>query len=398
MFSPSSDQLPKSYSRPAFAAVSLLALTLAGCGGHDESGQANAAAQAQQQALPVDVLTLSASQIPRTTKLTGRTHAFAEAEVRPQVTGIIQARLFEEGQSVEKGDPLYRIEDSEYRAALQSAQANLSSAEASARSARETEQRFKRLAEMRAVSQEDYNSARAAAEMADAQIGVAKAAVASAQIDLRRTTMQAPISGQIGRSSVTEGALVTANQTNSLAKISQLDPIYLDMTASSSELLDWKRQVAQGRVVTSEDGNTVMVKVRFQDGEVYPHQGELEFSEVNVDEAAGTVIVRAKIPNPDGLLLPGMFLQAEFDAGTINEAYLVPQKAVQRDARSNPFVYVVGENGAATMRQLTVDGNRDSNWIVTDGLSSGDQVIVSGFQRLKDGLPVQPNPTETTPN
>ncbi len=392
-----SAHLPFRSVKTAVLAVGALSLFLAGCSdqGAAEQQAAGPAPQGAQQALPVDVMNLAAQQIPRITELTGRTHAYAEAEVRPQVTGIIEARLFTEGQYVEKGDPLYKIEDSEYRAALQSAQANLSSAKASARSAGETEDRFKRLSDLKAVSKEDYNSALAAAEVAEAQIGVAQAAVTTAQINLRRTEMKAPISGQIGRSSVTQGALVTANQTNSLARISQLDPIYLDMTASSSELLEWKRQVASGRIVTSEDSNAVPVTVRFQDGEVYPHEGELEFSEVNVDEAAGTVIVRAKVPNPEGLLLPGMFLQADFEAGAINEAFLVPQRAVQRDARSNPFVYVVND-GQAEMRQLTLEGNRGSNWVVTGGLESGEQVIVSGFSRLQDGLAVQPSPVDQT--
>lgn len=372
-------------SRTLATASCALALIVTGC-----SQEKTVAAQPQQnqqseRPVPVDIITVALTQIPRTTSLTGRTHAFAEAEIRPQVSGIIEARLFEEGQTVKKGDPLYKIEDSEYRAALQSAKANLASAQASARSAVETEQRFKRLADMKAVSQEDYSTAKAAAEMAEAQIDVAKAAVASAEIDLRRTRIVAPISGRIGRSSITEGALVTASQTSSLARISQLDPIYLDMTASSNEVLDWKRQVARGEILTTGNTNTVEVSVLYQDGETYPYKGQLEFTEVNVDETAGTVIVRAKLPNPDDLLLPGMFLKAEFSAGVIDQAAFIPQKAVQRDARTNPFVYVVNEQGRATIRNITAEDTRDSNWIVTDGLENGDHVIVSGFQKVKDG-------------
>lgn len=367
----------------------LLSLAVAGCSHEEAPAQSRQMSQAQP-AISVEVLTLEPSQIPRSINLTGRTHAFAEAEIRPQVSGIIQARLFQEGQTVEKGDQLYKIEDSEYVVALQSAKASLASAEASARSARETEQRFKRLADLKAVSQQDYADAKASAESAEAQIDVARAAVSSAQIDLKRTLVQAPISGRIGRSSVTEGALVTANQTTALAKISQLDPIYLDMTASVSDLIDWRRRVADGTIVTSSDNNGVAVTVFFQDDGEYPYQGELEFSEVNVDESAGTVIVRAKVPNPDNMLLPGMFLRAEFEAGFLDKAYLIPQKAVQRDAKSNPYVLIVGDDGVAAQRPVVLEGSLDSNWIVTSGLQPGEQVIVSGLQKVKAGVAVKP--------
>ena len=367
------------------AAFSAL-MTLAACGGHEEGGGAAQPGQGQQpRAVAVTAITVQEDSVPSVRELSGRARAYAEAEIRPQVTGLIEKRLFTEGEQVEEGQALYQIEDSEYQAAVDSARADLEGAEANAEAASETAERFKRLAEINAVSRQEYDEAVAAASRAEANIGIARAALRRAQIDLKRTTVRSPISGQIGRSNVTPGALVTANQATTLARVLQLDPIYVDLTASSNELLRWKRQVANGAILTTGDSTSVPVTVKFEDGEVYPYEGSVEFSEVNVDEAAGTVIVRAVVPNPDGLLLPGMFVKAEFSAGSLDSIFLLPQKVVQRNPRGEAFVYVVGEDGTATQRPVTMNGTHNSQWIVTSGLESGDRVISSGLQNLRGG-------------
>ena len=350
----------------------------------------------QQRAVSVTVLNAQSTTGESVRELSGRVHAYAEAEIRPQVSGLIQKRLFVEGQDVEEGEALYQIESSEYRAAVDSAAADLAGAEANAASARETANRFKRLAEINAVSKQEYDEAVAAAKRAEANIGIAKAALESARINLRRTTVRSPISGRIGRSNVTPGALVTANQSTALARVLNIDPVYVDMTAASSELLKWRRQVERGEILTTGDNESVPVTVQLENGETFNETGSLEFSEINVDEAAGTVILRAVVPNTDGLLLPGMFVKASFSAGALENIYLVPQRAVQRTQRGEPFVYVVGEGDMATQKILSVNGTQDGQWIVTSGLEDGDRIISSGFQNIQG--PTQVAVVEGQPN
>ena len=379
-------------------AIIASAFVLASCGGSHEGGAAGPGGMQgqQQRAVSVTVLNAQSTTVESVRELSGRVHAYAEAEIRPQVSGLIQKRLFVEGQDVEEGEALYQIESSEYRAAVDSAAADLAGAEANAASARETANRFKRLAEINAVSKQEYDEAVAAAKRAEANIGIAKAALESARINLRRTTVRSPISGRIGRSNVTPGALVTANQSTALARVLNIDPVYVDMTAASSELLKWRRQVERGEILTTGDNESVPVTVQLENGETFNETGSLEFSEINVDEAAGTVILRAVVPNTDGLLLPGMFVKASFSAGALENIYLVPQRAVQRTQRGEPFVYVVGEGDMATQKILSVNGTQDGQWIVTSGPEDGDRIISSGFQNIQG--PTQVAVVEGQPN
>ncbi len=353
----------------------------------------------QQQAPKVDTITAEQTTVESVRSLPARVQPFAEAEIRPQVSGLIQSRLFTEGQQVEEGEALYQIEASEYAAAVESAEAALARAEATAENARQDAKRLERLANVNAVSQQTYDQAVAAQKQAEADVGMQKAALQRARIDLARTKIRSPISGQIGRSRFTPGALVTASQAEPLARVVQLDPIYVDMTAASSEVLKWRQDVAQGQIQTIGEGQVVPVTVRLEDGEEYPIRGKLEFSEVSVDQEAGTVIVRAQVPNPDGLILPGMFVKAEFSAGQLEGVILVPQRAVQRTPKGEPYVFVVSDEGTAEQAMIETDGTQGSDWIVTSGLESGQRVIVSGFQRVRAGAPVEvagPDPSNMT--
>ncbi|WP_300379206.1 efflux RND transporter periplasmic adaptor subunit [Henriciella sp.] len=388
MAAPLSSPRTRRPGRVAISAIIAGTLVLTACGS-GESGEASSQQQApQQQAAKVDVMTAQPETVGSVRSLPARATPFAEAEIRPQVSGLIEKRLFTEGQQVEAGEALYQIEASEYSAAVESARASLARAQATAETTNETAKRFKRLAEINAVSQQAYDEAVAAAKQAEADVGIQRAALDRARIDLARTKVRAPIDGQIGRSNFTQGALVTASQAQPLARVVQLDPIYIDMTAASSEVLNWRQDIAAGRIQTTGDESAVPVTVRFENGSEYPLRGNLEFSEVSVDQEAGTVIVRAQVPNPDGIILPGMFLKAEFSAGTLNDVYLVPQRAVQRTPKGEPYALVVTEEGTASQAMLEIEGARGADWMVTGGLEPGQKVITSGFQNVRSGAPV----------
>ena len=327
------------------------------------------------------------TRVESTRELPGRARAYREAEIRPQVTGLIQSRLFTEGQMVTAGQALYQIDASEYAASVNSAKAALQRAEATAEAARQTASRYQRLSEINAVSRENYDQAVAAQRQAEADVAMQKAAVQSASINLARTKVTSPIEGRIGRSTVTPGALVTANQATALANVLQLDPIYLDLTAGSSRIQEWKRDVAEGRI-QSTDGESVDVKIKLEDGTVYPEPGRLEFSEVSVDETAGSVIIRAAVANPDGLLLPGMYVNASFSAGAYDDVFVLPQAAVNRDTKGNPTAMVVSADNKVEVRNLKIIEASGSDWIVSDGLEDGDRMIVSGFQKIQPGASV----------
>ena len=384
-------------SRPGIKAViaGFALVGLAACGSGGEGGEGappQGQAQQQPQAVRVETMRVEPTSIGSVRILPGRATPYAEAEIRPQVTGLIESRLFTEGALVEKEQALYQIDADEYVAAVQSAQAAVDRANATAATAAETAKRFERLADINAVSQQSYDEAVAAQKQAEADVGIQKAALQRARIDLARTKVRSPIGGRIGRSAVTEGALVTANQATPLSRVLQLDPIYIDMTASSAQVLRWKQDVAQGKIETlgptSGRSAAVPVTLQFENGEAYPQEGRLEFSEVSVDQEAGTVIVRAQFPNPDNLILPGMFVKASFAAGTYNDVYLVPQRAVQRTPKGDGYVFIAGSDGKAEQRPLTIQEANGSNWVVTGGLNPGDQVIVSGFQNVRAGQPV----------
>jgi membrane fusion protein, multidrug efflux system len=355
---------------------------VAACGPSGQEGAPQA-----PPAPTVDIMVVHKTSVESARELPGRARAYREAEIRPQVTGLIQSRLFTEGQLVSEGQALYQIDAAEYAASVNSAKAALQRAEATAEAARQTASRYERLAEINAVSRENYDQAVAAQRQAEADVAMQKAALQSASINLARTKVTSPIAGRIGRSTVTPGALVTANQATALANVLQLDPIYLDLTAGSSKIQEWKRDVAEGRI-QSTDGESVDVTIKLEDGTVYPEPGKVEFGEVSVDETAGSVIIRAVVANPDGLLLPGMYVNASFSAGAYDNVFVLPQAAVSRDAKGNPTAMVVSDDNTVGVRNLKIVEASGSDWIVSDGLEDGDKLIVSGFQKIQPGAPV----------
>lgn len=367
----------------------LLASTmlLAACGG-ENAGQQNAAPPAPV----VQTMTVRLTDVPNIIELSGRARAYAEAEIRPQVTGIISERLFKEGDVVKKGQALYQIDAAEYAAAVRSAEAALARAEATADVARETAARFERLAGINAVSQQEYDQAVATASQAEADIGIQKAALDRARIDLARTKISSPIDGRIGRSSFTQGALVTQNQADPLARVLQTDPIYIDLTVSSARLLNWRQQIAEGEIATT-DQNTVPVDILLADGTPYPLAGDLEFSEVNVEESAGTVAVRVVVPNPEDLILPGMFVRAKFTAGYYENVATLPQSVVTRTPTGEASVMVVEQDGTVHQRRITVEQNSDNTWTVLTGLNAGEQVATANLQSIRDGMKVEARPS-----
>lgn len=361
------------HSKPASAAlVSAVAVALLSLGGCKEDS-----APQTQQAPQVGVVTLQAQPYTLTTEVPGRTSAYRIAEVRPQVNGIIQKRLFTEGSEVKAGQQLYQIDPATYEAAFKSAQATQISAKALA-------DRYKLLVADKAVSQQAYDEARAAGLQADASLE-------QARIDLRYTRVLAPISGRIGRSAVTEGALVSNGQAGAMAIIQQLDPIYVDVTQSSKELLRLRRDLADGRLQKAGD-SSAKVALKLEDGSRYAHEGTLEFSEVAVDEGTGSVTLRAVFPNPDHLLLPGMFVHAELLAGVKQNAILAPQQGVTRNPRGEPTAMVVNAENKVEQRVLKADRTAGSAWLVEDGLQEGDRLITEGLQFVQPGAEVKAVP------
>ncbi|MAD76609.1 MAG: efflux transporter periplasmic adaptor subunit [Rheinheimera sp.] len=341
-------------------------------------------AAAQGQPTPeVAVVTLSTSSVALTTELPGRTTNFRQAEIRPQVSGILQQRLFTEGQQVSAGQVLYKIDPATYQAAFSSAEAALSSARAAQHNARLRTDRIKGLLGGKVVSQQDFDDANASLMQADAAVASAEAAVLTAQINLNYTDIKAPISGQIGRSLVSEGALLIANQAQGLATIRQLHPIYVDLSQSSTELLKLKRQT--GADATAE----VNVDLLLEDGSRYSQQGSLQFSEVNVDPGTGMVTLRAVFPNEQGQLLPGMFVRARLHHGTNDNALLVPQQAISRTPKGDATVMLVSSDNTVEVRPVTLGASYGQNWLVTDGLTAGERVIVAGLQKVRPGVTVK---------
>ena len=336
------------------------AAVLTACGPADAQGGGH---QAQGPA-PVGVIKLQPQRVALNAELAGRTVATQTAEVRPQVTGIVKTRAFTEGSDVKAGQVLYQIHPASYQAALDSAKASLAKAEANATTARLKAGRYDELAGIDAVSQQLRDDARAALQQAQADVEAAKAAVRTAQIDLDRTRVTAPVAGRIGRSAVTPGALVTANQATALATVQQLDPIYVDVTQTSAELLRLQRQLADGT------------------------EGKLQFSELQVDPTSGSVTLRAQFPNPRRQLLPGMYVRAQVQTGSQAQALLAPQTAVSRDARGNATAMVL-KDGKVEARVLQTAGVVQGQWLVTGGLAAGDELIVDGLQRLRPGMPAQ---------
>jgi membrane fusion protein, multidrug efflux system len=346
--------------------------------------------QAARPAGPVEVgvVTVHAERVVMTTELPGRTTAYQIAEVRPQVNGIIQKRTFAEGSTVQAGSLLYQIDPAPYEAVFEQAKAALAVAEANLPPARSRAERLKGLAEIRAVGQQDYDEAAAALLRAEAGIASARAAVESARINLAYTPLKAPISGRTGKSLVTPGALVTAYQQASLVTIQQLDPIYVDVTQSSADLLRLRRNLEGGQLKHSGQVQN-QVKLLLEDGTPYPRAGRLEFRDVTVDPTTGSVVLRMVFPNPETILLPGMFVRAIVEEGVLDQAILAPQQGVTRDPKGNASALVVDAAGKVTARPLVVGRAIGDRWLVTSGLADGDQVIVDGLQRIRPGMPVK---------
>lgn len=351
------------------------------------TGYANAAdpEPAQPKAVAVDVVQLSQQPLEITTKLPGRTSAYRTAEVRPQVAGIVIKRLFTEGSLVESGEVLYQIDPATYQVALDSAKASLASAQATLERSKLQSERYADLVKSRAISTQDYEDALATYRAAEASVMSAKASVQSAQINLAYTKIKAPISGRIGKSTVTEGALVTANQTNYLATIQQLDPLFVDLSQSSGDVM--KMRMRNNGTEQQLSG----IKVTLDDGTAIGQEATLQFSDVTVNESTGTVGLRALLPNPDQLVLPGLFVRADVPVEKRDNAILVPQIALSRDAKGDAHVKIVNSENKIEDRLVEVDRIIGTNWLVNSGLNDGDVVVVNGLQKIKDGALVAPS-------
>lgn len=344
--------------------------------------------------VPVTVVTLEERPVTLTRQLAGRTNAYLIAEIRPQVGGIIQDRLFEEGGEVEAGQPLYQLDPAIYRAELASAEAGLARAEAALESARTTASRLQRLIDTNAVSRQEYDEGQAALRTAEAEVGVAQAAVQRARIELAYAQIRSPIAGRVGRSTVTQGALVTANQPQALTTVRQLDPIYVDLNMSASELLELRRQVAAGEASRAE----VPVTILLDDGSRYPHQGRLTFADPTVDPGTGSFLLRVVVPNPEVLLLPGMYVRAEVSLIERQRVVLAPQRAITRNPQGEATALVVTEENTVELRPVRVSRTVGDQWLVEEGLAAGERVIVAGVQKVQPGVTVEPSEAEAAPD
>jgi membrane fusion protein (multidrug efflux system) len=363
-----------------FLSLTVVVLLLFGCDRRQQS---------EPPRVPeVAAMTVQPQEIELTTELPGRTSAYLVSEIRPQVNGIIQKRLFAEGSDVKSGQVLYQIDPAPFEAALESAKASLAKAEANLPAVRLRYERYRALLIEKAVSQQDYDDREAALNQAEAEIQYGKAAVKTARINLSYTRVAAPISGRVGKSSLTAGALVTAYQALPLATIQQLDPIYVDVPQSTSELLRLKRRLEDGRLNQNGTSHS-KVKLILEDGTMYPLEGTLQFRDVTVDPTTGSVILRIVFPNPGGALLPGMFVRAVVKEGMNEHAILIPHRAVSRDPEGNPYALVVNAEEKVQERVLTVDRAIGDKWLVSSGLASGDRVIIEGIQKARPGASVK---------
>jgi membrane fusion protein (multidrug efflux system) len=368
---------------PAGAAAALVLTILSACGPKAQMGpDPNAPAD-------VGVVVAHTEPVTLTAELSGRTSAFLVSEVRPQVSGVIKARLFQEGSYVRAGQPLYQIDPATYRASLNSATAGLAQAQAAYTTAKLKADRYKELVAINAVSRQDNDDAQAAAQSAAANVQAQRAAVEQAQINLAYTRVFAPISGRVGKSSVTPGALVTASQATALATVQNLDKVYVDVTQSSSDLLKLRRDLAAG---TLDGSSSAQVQLILEDGSVYPLPGTLAFSDITVDQGTGSIGLRAVFPNPNGALLPGLYVRARMTKGVATAGMLIPQAAVSRDPKGQATVFIVGAGGKAELRPIAVSQTVGDKWLVTSGLKPGDRVIVEGLQRVHPGALVKPAP------
>ena len=370
-------------TRAALPAVLLVStLALAACGG-------DAPAPAERPPAAVTVVTLKSEPVTLTRELAGRAEASQQAEVRPQVSGIVERLLFTEGGSVRAGQPLYQLDQTAYRADAGSAQAAVARAQTALTNARQKAERTAELARTQMVSRQDNDNAQAALRQAQAELRAAQAGLQGANVPLGFTRVSAPISGRIGRSSVTRGALVTASQATPLAVIQTLDPMYVEVSQSSAELLQLRREIAAGRLQGTDE---VPVNITLEDGSAYPQQGKLSFAEAMVDPATGAVALRVVVPNPDQLLLPGMFVRATIANARRQDAILAPQQGITRNAKGDATAMVVGADGKVAQREVVVSRAIGNKWLVESGLKAGDKLIIEGLQKIAPGAPV--NATE----
>jgi len=379
----------------AGAAALVAALALGACSGGGDKAQQKGGAGGRggpgQGTPQVGYIVAQPSAAALTTELSGRTAAFETSDVRPQVSGIVRRRLFTEGALVRQGQPLYEIDPRLYRAATNQAQANLQSARASAEATRIQAERYRPLAQIEAVSRQDLTNAVAQARQAQASVAQNQAALETARINLQFTTVSAPISGRIGRSLFTVGALVSASQADPLAQIQRLDPMFVDIQQSSADLLALRRSLSGGGITAT----TAQVHLTLEDGSDYGYTGTVEFTEALVDVSTGTVTLRARFPNPQGVLLPGMFVRARFAQGINQRAFLVPQQAINRDAKGNATVMVVAPNNKVGQKTVQAERTQGAYWVVTSGLNAGDKIITQGLSKIRAGQGIKPVPANT---
>ena len=336
----------------------------------------------------VAVIAVKAEDVPITNDLPGRIAATRTAEVRPRVSGIVVERVFQQGSQVKEGDVLYRIDPAPFQVRVDSAEATLRRAKAVQAQAKSTAGRQEQLRKSNVASAQTYDDAVAQLAQAEADVAIAEANLATARLDLEYASVKAPISGRIGRALITEGALVSTNGTENLATIQQLDPVYADFTQSATDLMRLRKALQDGDLMA--DNNSADVKLMLDDGSEYPHKGKLLFSEAAVDESTGQVTLRGEFPNPDGDLLPGMYVRVKIEQGIEKGAVLVPQQAVQRDSSGSALVYVVSADNKAGVRNVRVGRAAGSRWVITDGLKDGERIIVEGFQKVQPGGEVVP--------
>lgn len=375
--------------KKVFVSVVLMAAVGLGYLALHKPSQANQPAAAVGKPLPeVAVVTMRKKDVTLSSELPGRTAVYQVAEIRPQVGGIIEKRLFAEGTEVKAGDLLYQIDSATYEVAVTQAKAAVAKAKAELEPARLKAARYRDLIRTKAVSQQDHDEVQAALALAEANVSAAQATLEAARIDLQRTRVLSPIAGRIGRSSITPGALVTANQAGALATVQQLDPINVDLTQSNMELLRLKRALANGTVHAPGQAGA-RVRLILEDGSLYPQPGTLQLAEASVDQSTGSVTLRAVFPNPDRDLLPGMYVRAVIEEGVLAQTILVPQQAVTRNAQGEAQTLVVEAQDTLALRKLQLDRAVGGDWIVRQGLTAGDRVVVEGLQKAKPGMQVR---------
>ena len=383
-------------SKMAALAIAIAAAVSLGACSKGGSGPAAGAKQTAARAIPVTVETVEEHPIQVSEQISGRTVAYRVAEVRPQVNGILLKRLFTEGQQVTAGQPLYQIDASTYNASAANARAQLAQAVAQLNLARANAARSAELVKLNAVSKQSDDTAQAAVRTGEATVKAAKAALENANINVRYTTVKAPISGRVSISEVTPGALMTAYQAQRMTVIHQLDPIYVDVQRTNTELLKLRRDVASGRIKKLPDGSAP-VKIQLEDGSTYPLTGKLAFQGVSVGENSGTVTLRAVFSNPKGTLLPGMYVRAVLPSGDIPNAITISQHAVMRDMRGDPYVFVVNSEKKVEQRAIKVSDAINDRWVVDSGLKPGEKVIVEGIGKVRAGALVEPSDGAAAP-